>query len=91
MISGCAHNGILNILDTFKKLYGTEPAIVVSGFHMILRNYTEQDLKEIRSVAEELVTMNTVFYTGHCTGNVAFDILKEVMGVKLKKLNALVE
>lgn len=91
LISGCAHNGILNILDTFKKLYGTEPAIVVSGFHMILRNYTEQDLKEIRSVAEELVTMNTVFYTGHCTGNVAFDILKEVMGVKLKKLNALVE
>lgn len=89
LISGCAHNGILNILDTFRKLYGTEPAIVVSGFHMIQRNYTEQDLQEIRSVAKELVTMDTVFYTGHCTGTVPFEILKEIMGEKLKNMNTL--
>lgn len=91
LISGCAHNGILNILDTFRKLYGTEPAIVVSGFHMIQQKYTDADLQEIRSVAEELVAMDTVFYTGHCTGTVAFEILKEVMGEKLKNMNTLIK
>lgn len=89
LVSGCAHKGILNILDTFKKLYGTEPAIVISGFHMIQQKYTDEDLQEIRSVAEELTTMNTVFYTGHCTGTVAFEVLKEVMGEKLKNLNTI--
>lgn len=91
LISGCAHNGILNILDTFRKLYGTDPAIVISGFHMIQQKYTDEDLQGIRSVAEELVTMDTVFYTGHCTGTVAFEILKEVMGEKLKNMNTLIK
>lgn len=62
---------------------------MISGFHMIQRNYTEQDLQEIRSVAKKLVAMDTVFYTGHCTGTVPFEILKEIMGEKLKNMNTL--
>lgn len=83
LISGCAHNGILNILDAFRELYKTEPAIVISGFHMIQSEYTEDDLEEIRKVARQLATMDTIFYTGHCTGEAAYKILKEVMGKKL--------
>ena len=86
LISGCAHNGILNIMDAFQGLYGVEPSLVISGFHMIQKNYTEDDLQEIREVAKELSAMDTVFYTGHCTGKVAYDILKEIMGDKLKPI-----
>lgn len=83
LISGCAHNGILNILDTFKEVYGTAPSIVISGFHMIQSEYTDEDLEAIREVARELSKMDTVFYTGHCTGETAYRILKEYMGEKL--------
>lgn len=83
LISGCAHKGLLNILDTFQELYGTHPSIVISGFHMIQSEYAESDLEEIKNVAKEIAKMDTCFYTGHCTGDVAYGILKEYMGEKL--------
>ena len=83
LISGCAHNGILNILDTFRKMYGQDPSIVISGFHMIQQEYSDDDIEEIKNVAKELRKMDTIFYTGHCTGETAFGILKEHMGEKL--------
>ena len=86
LISGCAHKGILNIIDAFHKLYHKDPDIVVSGFHMVLPEYTEADLAEIRAAAEELAGMDTEFYTGHCTGDVAMSILKETLGPKLWSL-----
>jgi len=89
LISGCAHNGILNILDSFRDLYGTDPAMVISGFHMILPEYTKDDLRKIREVGEELARMDTVFYSGHCTGDTAYDILKECMGDRLAAIREL--
>ncbi len=83
LISGCAHNGILNILDAFRERYQTQPSVVISGFHMVQSEYTEEDLEEIRKVAMKLAGMNTIFYTGHCTGEVAYNILKETIGEKL--------
>ena len=32
--------------------------------------------------------MRTVFYTGHCTGKIAFDIMKEIMGEGLQKIHS---
>lgn len=80
LISGCAHNGILNILDEFKKLYSCDPDVVVSGFHLMKKNgYSQADEANIRAIAQELKTMNTTFYTGHCTGEEPFTIMKEIM------------
>lgn len=89
LVSGCAHNGILNILDEFRNLYGCEPSIVISGFHMIQSEYTEDDLQRIRDTADELSQMRTIFYSGHCTGETAYQILKERMGEKLRAINDL--
>ena len=86
LISGCAHNGILNILDKFRSIYHCNPKLVISGFHMIRREYREADINEIKSVAEELKKMDTTFYTGHCTGEQAYDILKNIMGDKLQPI-----
>lgn len=81
LISGCAHNGILNILDRYRRLYGKNPDVVVSGFHMSRRPpYKEEDLELVRRTARELRRLDTRFYTGHCTGEVPFRILKEIMG-----------
>lgn len=86
LVSGCAHNGILNILDAFRDIYHTDPTIVVSGFHMIRSSYTEEDFDVIREIAQELKTMDTIFYTGHCTGEKPFEILKEIMGEQLQAI-----
>ena len=45
LISGCAHNGILNILDHYYSLYDSYPDAVISGFHMRKKtDYTEEDM-----------------------------------------------
>ncbi len=84
LISGCAHNGILNILDRFREIYGTDPDAVISGFHMRKKSeYREEELEIVRKVADELVTMQTIFYTGHCTGETPYRVMKEIMGKQL--------
>ena len=86
LLSGCAHNGILNILDRYAGLYGTMPDYVISGFHMMKRGepYCEEETKVILETAEKLSEYNTVFYSGHCTGETAFDMMKEIMGDRLQ-------
>ena len=80
---GCAHNGILNILAHYYDLYGAYPDTVVSGFHMKKKEYTAEDDALIAETAKQLITMPTQFYTGHCTGEYAFAIMKEIMGEQL--------
>lgn len=84
LVSGCAHNGILNILERFREIYGGEPNAVVSGFHMRKKEgYSEDDIRTICDIASELNGMKTVFYTGHCTGEEPYRMMKEIMGEKL--------
>ena len=83
LFSGCAHNGILNILERYHELYGAYPDAVVSGFHMKKKEYTEEDDTLIKETALQLKKMPTQFYTGHCTGEYAFDIMKKIMGGQL--------
>lgn len=86
LFSGCAHNGILNILDEYKRLYHAYPTMVISGFHMMQKEYTKEDKENIQNVAKELTTLPTRFYTGHCTGKFAFDIMKEIMGEQILEI-----
>ena len=89
LISGCAHNGILNILDRYREIFGGDPEAVVSGFHMNRKNgYGEADLELIRQTATELCKMNTRFYTGHCTGEIPYRMMKEIMGAKLEYVHS---
>lgn len=84
LMGGCAHNGILSIMDAFRSKYGNAPDVVISGFHLMKKTpYREDQVKDIQEIARELVKYPTVFYTCHCTGVEAFDIMKEIMGDKL--------
>lgn len=84
LISGCAHNGILNILDKYRELFGEDPYAVFSGFHLRKKDgYTEEDIGTIKEIAKELSGYETLFYTGHCTGEEPFSWMKEIMGNKL--------
>ena len=89
LISGCAHNGMLNILDRFRALFGCDPDYAVSGFHMMKRDgaHTEEEIACIRQTAEALSRTDTVFYSGHCTGEAAFALMKETLGDRLIALH----
>lgn len=84
LLSGCAHHGILNILDRYRELYGGDPDVVISGFHMMKRHgYSDEDITMIIDTALELRKLRTVFYTGHCTGVEPYNAMRKLMGDKL--------
>lgn len=89
LLSGCAHNGILNILDCYRERYGGWPDLVVSGFHMMKKTpYTGEDEEDIRETARALKTTGALYYTGHCTGPEPYRLMKEIMGEQLRPLHA---
>ena len=80
LMSGCAHSGILSIMDAFCDKYGKEPDLVISGFHLMKKTeYTGDEIREIEEIAEELKKYSTRFITCHCTGIPAFDRMKAIM------------
>lgn len=92
LFSGCAHNGILNILSRYHDIFQSWPDIVISGFHMMQKQpYSDRQICDIRMTAEELKKTRAVFYTGHCTGREAFDLMKEVMGDLLQPIHSGIE
>jgi 7,8-dihydropterin-6-yl-methyl-4-(beta-D-ribofuranosyl)aminobenzene 5'-phosphate synthase len=83
-MSGCAHSGILSIMDAFCEKYGKEPDLVISGFHLMKKtDYTGDEIREIEEIAKELTRYPTKFVTCHCTGIPAFDRMKTIMGDQL--------
>lgn len=89
LLSGCAHNGILNILERYESIYNKMPDIVISGFHMMKKSeYDSREVSVIEETANELKRLDTVFYTGHCTGQKAFDIMNKIMGEKLRLIHS---
>ena len=73
LISGCSHKGILNIMEAFR------PDILIGGFHFM--KITEEE--KLEAAAKKLLAYDTVYYTGHCTGQKQYDYLKTIMGEKL--------
>lgn len=78
LISGCSHKGIVNIARHFR------PDVLIGGFHL----NKQEDASELNAIADELFSGNTVYYTGHCTGEKQFALLKERMGNRLRTLSA---
>ncbi|MCF0241946.1 MAG: hypothetical protein HUK25_04870 [Treponema sp.] len=45
--------------------------------------------EDVQKVAEQIKNgCDAVFYSGHCTGSVAYEYLKEVLGERLQKLHS---
>ncbi len=84
LMSGCAHNGVLNILSRYRELYGGEPDVMISGFHMKKQgDYTSDEEARIVETARQLHETSTRYYTGHCTGEYPFALMKNIMGERL--------
>ena len=80
LMSGCAHNGILSILDAYKEKYDSYPDVVISGFHLMKKTeYTDDELREVLDIGRKLTKYPTLFYTCHCTGQRQYGVMKKYM------------
>lgn len=87
LLSGCAHNGVWNILSRFSDIFHTLPDVVVSGFHMARKaGYNPEDISAMEETARRLADTGTVFYTGHCTGDEAFSRMQPILGDRLRRI-----
>ncbi len=77
LISGCSHRGILNIVRHFR------PDVLIGGFHFMKM---DPDGEALAAAAERLKGYETVYYTGHCTGQNQLDRLKTLMGDQIQEL-----
>lgn len=91
VITGCSHNGILNMVDTVKQTKPDSEIIVIGGFHMfnpITKGMSEkkQDVIDIASIFKYDSNISKII-TGHCTGKKAYKVLDSVLEEKLTVMN----
>lgn len=88
LFTGCAHNGIVNIIRTACALRGRPPRAVVGGFHLVLKEGPDGgDAAFAAQVAEELGVYGTDYYTGHCTGEGGTHLLRTMIGPRIHRLS----
>lgn len=80
VFTGCAHHGVLNILETVKKQHSQPIRWVVGGFHLLDASAgqtyeTEEDLAQISRILNQKYP-TAGFITGHCTGDKACEQLQ---------------
>lgn len=78
LFSGCSHKGIINIAEWF------QPDVLIGGFHFMQMDAHGQAL---RNAAQALLKYPTQYYTGHCTGQEQYHVLKEIMADRLSCLS----
>ena len=89
LISGCAHNGILNILEKYHQIFSKNPDVVISGFHMMKKSgYKQEDIDLIEKTAWKLKDYRTKFYTCHCTGEEPYERMKRILGEQIDYLKS---
>lgn len=88
LLSGCGHLGIVNTLRAAERRLGRRPDAVFGGFHLFeLRPDAPESEALIAATAAELQKGTTVYYTGHCTGDWAYERLQEALGDRLRPMD----
>ena len=62
------------------------PSVLIGGFHLNGLDPTEGN--ELVEMADRLLLRDTLYYTGHCTGQAQYDFLKTRMGDRLHALSS---
>lgn len=88
LFTGCAHSGIINILEKAIELRGRAPRAVIGGFHLMLKEDVQGDANYATCVAQALGRYDCQYYTGHCTGEGGVRLLAKMHGSRVNRLTA---
>lgn len=88
LLAGCAHRGIVNIVAAAKERLGRMPDAVFGGFHFFqLPPDDPASARLIDETGKALLEGGTVYYTGHCTGEYAYERLHAILGDRLRRMS----
>lgn len=76
LITGCAHPGVVALVEAAEAYVGRDVYAVMGGFHLLDKN--ETDVKRI--IAELKALGVKICCPGHCTGDAAIALFREAFG-----------
>lgn len=81
LFCGCAHKGIINIIERAKEIIPSDLNTVIGGFHLMGMNAKDSNFKEYLNELSTTLSKNNLdkYYTCHCTGEEAYSYLSEKM------------
>lgn len=83
IFNSCSHGGADNIINEVSKTYPDKKIYaIIGGFHLF--SAKESEVRELAKRIE--ATKIEKVYTGHCTGQNSYNILKEELGDKIEQL-----
>ena len=89
LLAGCAHTGIINIMEQAQKVVGRPMTHVIAGFHLYKPSSGISEPEEnVRKIAQVLKRSNAKYYTCHCTGAQSYHILQDEMKDQISYLSA---
>lgn len=89
LFGGCAHRGIVNIMERARAIAGRWPDVVVSGLHLAAggTGACMADGPYLDRLSRRLLDTGAMFYSCHCTGQEGLRALKLRMGDRLEALS----
>lgn len=92
LLNSCSHGGIVNIVKEVQMALGNQKVYaVIGGFHMMklsgLDTLAIPEAEVLRTASELQELGVEEIYTGHCTGTIAYGLLKNELGEKLHGLS----
>lgn len=89
LFTACSHSGVLNMIGSYQHTKDETRKLkaVFGGFHLydpVKKSSCSQEY--IDKLAKGLDKINTVYYTGHCTGARNFDQMKKTLGERLQPM-----
>lgn len=89
LFCGCAHCGIINILNKYHYEKWEDPAYVFGGFHLTSPSGNNSEpIEEVRKIGYKLREYCSEFFTCHCTGKRAYEELKDVLKERINYISA---
>jgi len=84
LLTGCAHNGVLNMIAAARQALPGQPIrAVIGGFHLMAETQPT-----VFGVGKALLELGIPeIYTGHCTGEMQAEVLAEVLGERFHPLH----
>lgn len=88
VLNSCSHAGIDTVVEEVQKVYPNEKiAAVIGGFHLMGPTGARSmagSVEEVKALAGRLERLGVGhIYTGHCTGEPAYAVLKECLGDRI--------
>lgn len=91
ILTGCSHSGIVGMIETVQARFPGVPILsVTGGFHLMVVPHQDRmncTPEFARALGEKLRDLGDFpVFTCHCTGQAAFDLMKEPLGDRLTYL-----